>query len=120
MLPGPVKIFTASNVPRLSYVVDLIFNEILGLSWQIISDRRKLGKGIIINYSNEVIPGSFKLFPARLLFEQGIKKQDILVGNWKELPVFFETPEDSDLPFDIFAATFYLVSRYEEYLDFLS
>ncbi len=118
MLPGPVKIFTTSNVPRLRYVVDLILNDILGLSWQIISDRRKLGKGIIINYSNEIIPGSFRLFHVGLLFETGIKKQDILVGNWNSLPIFFQTPEDSDLPFDIFAATFYLVSRYEEYLEF--
>jgi hypothetical protein len=62
MLPGPVKIFTSSNVPRLSYVVDLILNDILGLSWKIISDRRRLGKGTIINYSNEIIPGSSDYF----------------------------------------------------------
>jgi len=30
---------------------------------------------------------------------------------------FFESSDDSDLPFDPFAASFYLVSRYEEYLD---
>jgi hypothetical protein len=31
--------------------------------------------------------------------------------------VFFQTSTDSDLPFDIFAASFFLVSRYEEYSD---
>ena len=30
----------------------------------------------------------------------------------------FQTSSDSDLPFDIFAASFFLVSRYEEYLEF--
>ncbi len=118
MLTGPVKIFTTSIVPRLNYVADLILNDILGLSWKVITDRRKLGKGTIINYSNEIVPGSFRLSPVTLLFESGIRKQEIYVNNWKNLPVFFQTTEDSDLPFDIFAATFFLVSRYEEYLDF--
>lgn len=118
MLPGPVKIFTDRKVPRLYYVVDLILNEILGLSWQIITDRRKLGKSPVINYSESILPGSFRISPSEILFETGIKAHDIYIRNWNGLPVFFNTDEDSDLPFDIFAATFYLVTRYEEYLEF--
>jgi hypothetical protein len=34
------------------------------------------------------------------------------------LPVFFNLSSDSDIPFDIFSASFYLVSRYEEYLNY--
>ena len=119
MLPGPVKIFTTSNVPRLNYVADLILNEILGLSWEIITDKRRLGKSPVINYSDYAIPGSFKISPVSLLFEKDIRNQEITVSEWRDLPVFFQTPQDSDMPFDIFAATFYLVTRYEEYLDFI-
>lgn len=118
MLTGPVKIFTTSNVPRLNYIADLILNDILGLSWCLITDKRKLGKSVVINYSEESIPGSFKIIPAGLLFETGIRQQEIFVSKWKELPVFFQAPEDCDLPFDIFSATFYLVTRYEEYSEF--
>lgn len=118
MQPGPVKIFTSSNVPRLNYVAEIILNDILGLSWKIITDRRKLGKGIVINYSNEYVPGSLKISPVSLLFETGVRSQEIIINEWKNLPVFFQTPDDSDLPFDIFASTFYLISRYEEYLEF--
>lgn len=118
MLPGHVKIFTTSKVPRLNYVVDLILNEILGLSWEIITDRRKLGKSCVINYTGKIIPGSLKVSPSGLLFEKGIRIQEINMTEWKSLPVFFQTTDDSDLPFDIFAATFYLVTRYEEYLEF--
>ncbi len=115
----PVKIYSTSDVPRLRYIADIILGEILGLSWEIITDKRKLGKHIIINYSAENIPGSFKISPDKLLFETGIASREITVNQWKSLPVFFQTSSDSDLPFDIFAASFFLVSRYEEYLEFV-
>ena len=38
--------------------------------------------------------------------------------EWEGLPCIFKTYGDSVLPFDLFAASFYLVSRYEEYLPF--
>jgi hypothetical protein len=118
MLTGPVKIFAVRNVPRLNYVADLILNEILGLSWELVTDRRKIGKSPTINYSGQVLPGSFRISPVDLLFETDIQPQKIDISDWNGLPVFFSADEDSDLPFDIFAATFFLVTRYEEYLDF--
>jgi hypothetical protein len=41
---------------------------------------------------------------------------DIKVSEWKGLPVFFQSSADPDFPFDVFAAAFFLISRYEEYL----
>jgi hypothetical protein len=114
----PVKIFTSSDVPRLRFVADLILNEILGLSWIIVTDKRKLGKSPVINYSDENLAGSFRISPVTLLFETGTRPQEITVDNWKGLPVFFQTSKEADFPFDIFAASFYLVTRYEEYLKF--
>jgi hypothetical protein len=118
MDPGPVKIFTFRDVPRLRYIAEIILGEILGLSWEIITDKRKLGKNPVINYSGEDINGSLKIQPHNLLFETGLKNHEPSVSEWKGLPVFFQTPEGSDLPFDIFAASFFLISRYEEYLSF--
>ena len=51
-----------------------------------------------------------------LLIEKGISDQEIQITEWESLPVFFQTSSYSSLPFDIFAASFYLLSRYEEYL----
>lgn len=118
MVTGPVKIFTHKRSPRLTYIADLILNEILGLQWQIINDRRKIGKCPVINYSNESIKGSFKISPAGILFEKGVTKQEIEISEWNGLPVFFTSSPDSDMPFDIFAASFYMITRYEEYLEF--
>ena len=114
----PVKIYSTENVPRLRYIAGIILGDILGLSWEVITDKRKLGKHHVINYSSENITGSFKISPDSLLFETGISAREIIVSEWKGLPVFFPTSSDSDLPFDIFAASFFLVSRYEEYLEF--
>jgi hypothetical protein len=113
----PVKIYSTENVPRLRYIAGIILGDILGLNWEVITDKRKLGKNPVVNYSSENITGSFKISPDHLLFETGITQREILVNEWKGIPVFFKTSSDSDLPFDIFAASFFLVSRYEEYLE---
>lgn len=112
-----VRIYARDDVPRLRYITGLILGDVLGLSWDIVTDKRRLGKHPSINYSNEKISGSFSICPDELLFESGIKKREITVSEWKGLPVFFRVSTESDIPFDIFAASFYLVSRYEEYLD---
>jgi hypothetical protein len=113
----PVKIYSSEDVPRLRYIAGIILGDILGLHWEIVTDKRKLGKHIVINYSTDNIPGSFKIHPDTLLFETGIRSREIAVREWKGLPLFFQTDYESDLPFDIFAASFFLISRYEEYLD---
>ena len=114
---GPVKIYSSEDVPRLRYIAGIILGDILGLPWDIVTDKRKLGKHPVINYSDENISGSFKISPDALLFETGIRARQISVSEWNGLPVFFQTNSASDLPFDIFSASFFLISRYEEYLD---
>lgn len=111
----PLRIYAADDVPRLRYVAGVILGDILGLNWEIITDKRKLGKHHVINYSNDNVKDSFRISPAAILFEKGVAEKEITVERWKDLPVFFQTAPGSDIPFDIFAASFYLISRYEEY-----
>jgi hypothetical protein len=112
-----VKIFTSLVSLRLDYIAGIILGDILGLSWETVTDKRRFGKNYIINYSREKIEGAFNIIPHHILFENDIYQQDITVTSWKNLPVFFQTESDSDLPFDIFAASFWLLTRYEEYLE---
>ncbi|OFY65732.1 MAG: hypothetical protein A2V64_07375 [Bacteroidetes bacterium RBG_13_43_22] len=118
MEPLQVKIFTRTSLPRLNYIASIIIGDILGLNWEIVTDKRKFGKHPVINYSAENISGSFRIDPDPLLSETGVNKREIIISEWKSLPVFFQTTPSSDLPFDIFAASFWLVTRYEEYLEF--
>ena len=72
--------------------------------------------GVKINYSHiEIANCKFSIANSNLLFEKDIKEQTIecfTVNNYK---AFFKV-SNADFPFDIFAASFYLISRYEEYL----
>jgi hypothetical protein len=118
MEPLQVKIFTRNILPRLNYIASIILGDILGLEWEVVTDKRKIGKHPVINYSQENISGSFRIAPTPLLSETGIRKRDLIISDWQNLPIFFQTDSGSDLPFDIFAASFWLITRYEEYLEF--
>lgn len=68
-----------------------------------------------INYSSDPVATSeYWIKPHSLLTEKVIHPQSITVFEMNGTKAFFKT--GGDFPFDIFAATFYLLSRYEEYL----
>jgi hypothetical protein len=68
-----------------------------------------------INYSSEPV-GGLQISPHGILFDFGIKDYSTEVNNHPLFfKIFFRT-HSGDLPFDIFGAAFWLISRYEEYL----
>ncbi len=72
-------------------------------------------KGPKINYSNQqMIEDEYWIKPHSLLFENTISPQKIECFDAGGYKAFFKT--EGDFKFDIFAASFYLLSRYEEYL----
>ncbi|MCU0455207.1 MAG: polysaccharide deacetylase family protein [Bacteroidales bacterium] len=111
-----IKIFSRTASGRLDYIAGIILGDILGLQWEVVTDRRRVGKSPAINYSSTTIPGAFRINPDTLLFENGIRRRDVVMSSWQGLPVFFTSGEGGEIPFDIFAASFYLITRYEEYL----
>ena len=66
-------------------------------------------------YCHDEIQG-IRFTPTSLLFETDIIRQDIIPVEWKECKLFFPVI-NSALPFDPFAVGFYLITRYEEYLE---
>ncbi len=80
------------------------------------SENFRIHDGPKINYSDSKISETeFYIQNQPLLFEQDTKSQPVECFIVKNNKAFFKT-EASDFPFDIFAASFYLISRYEEYL----
>jgi hypothetical protein len=73
-------------------------------------------KGSKISYTDKPILEEISIKPHALLFQQGVSNIEIQVSNWEDVPCFFQTDVKRVIPFDIFAASFYLISRYEEYL----
>ncbi|MEI9957939.1 MAG: hypothetical protein WDM90_16925 [Ferruginibacter sp.] len=113
-----VLIYSHTTSPRLQYTCNFIFKELLNLDFSITIDSEEFKNydGVKINYSNQQIDGGgFKIENCNLLFETAIKEQAIECFVNNNYKAFFKTA-NSDFAFDIFAATFYLLSRYEEYL----
>lgn len=108
-----LTIFTTHISPRLEYIITVLFKGAANLTNS--QESYVLSEGPCINYSSLPINKGIQIVPVPLLTETGIRDQNIKMDDWQELPVFFVTK--GDLPFDLFAAAFYLVSRYEEYLD---
>ncbi len=115
-----VLIYTHKITPRLSYTFDFILNQILGLEYRITDNKEEFQQkdGPKINYSEDNFNDSIFIKPSNLLFEDDIRPQNLFVTQWDNVKIFFQTNDTSVLPFDLFAASFYLVSRYEEYLPF--
>lgn len=67
-----------------------------------------------INYSEDVISGAIQITPHHLLFQDRLKEINPGTINVNDNKALF--PSNGDYPFDILAASFYLISRYEEYV----
>ena len=111
-------VYTHKITPRLNYIFKQCFVRILQIpiSFTTRVDEFVAYNGPKITYSKGPLGSEFFIRSHDLLFEQGINDIDITIMKWDETPCFFPTGETSSIPFDIFAASFYLISRYEEYL----
>ena len=100
--------------------MSFIFEDIYGVDYKLTTNKDEFLSSDVakINYSEERIDGSIQIIPIDLLFETNILQKKIKVSNWEKQIIFFKTSENADIPFDLFAASFYLISRYEEYLPF--
>ncbi|MEJ7766305.1 MAG: polysaccharide deacetylase family protein [Chitinophagaceae bacterium] len=112
-------LYSSESSPRLSYITSFIGHELFRQIIRITTNKQEFRshEGPKINYSTKVLAGNeFKISNVALLFEKHITSQQpecfVNAGH----KAFFQTIE-SDFPFDIFAAAFYLLSRYEEYTE---
>jgi hypothetical protein len=116
----PVLVFTRKQTPRITYIFGLLLVDVLGVDAVAFTEDPEAFQafsGPKINYSTLLLKGGLQCMPHNLLAESGISPQPISVTKHQGLPIFFQV-ENSVLPFDVFAAAFYLVSRYEEYLPY--
>jgi hypothetical protein len=71
---------------------------------------------LCINYSEENLNNGLQIFPEGLLSEKGLRETvAINETQWHGEFCFF-CQLTGDIPFDIFAASFYLLTLYEEYI----
>lgn len=111
-------IYTHKITPRVSYIFKHIFTRMLFVPIQFTTKIEEFipYKGAKFSYVDKPVVDEISIKPHSLLFKQGVSDEEIQVSNWEKVPCFFQTDAKGILPFDIFAASFYLISRYEEYL----
>jgi len=109
--------FTTHTNPRIAYMAHWLGMRLCGKPLTPVTNLPQLGENdLVLNYTNQPLENrlGFWIKPHILLFENTITAQQIDVKLKDGLPYFFETTGDHH--FDILAASFYLMQRYEEYL----
>ncbi|MFV9550081.1 polysaccharide deacetylase family protein [Algibacter sp. PT7-4] len=111
-------VYTHKISPRLKYVFKHICARILDVK---VGFTTKIEEFIAhdslkMSYTKQQLGSEFFIKSHDILFEQGLNDIDINIHDWENTKCFFYLGEKSALPFDIFSASFYLLSRYEEYL----
>ncbi len=114
-------VYTYKITPRLRYIFKHIFTRILQIpvDFTTIVEEFVAHSGLKMTYSKAPLGNEFFIRSNELLFEQGVNDVEINIFYWNEIPCFFNSGSKSVITFDIFAASFYLISRYEEYLPHL-
>lgn len=104
---------------RLGYTLKVIFNHLLRAEYSITTDEEYFLQwgDAKISYGHKRLGDSLFIKCHSLLFETSIEEQrphaECRDGQWVLYPVY---GRDLDFDFDPLAATFFMVTRYEEYL----
>lgn len=112
-------IYTQKATPRVRYVFKHIFTRVLGLAIDFTAEIEVFVAydGPKFSYTQKQLGNELHFTRVELLLEQGVSDAAIKIEDWNGVPCFFSVKnEASALPYDVFAASFYLLSRYEEYL----
>ncbi|WKD84913.1 hypothetical protein KCTC32516_00249 [Polaribacter huanghezhanensis] len=113
-----ILVYTHKITPRLRYIFKHIFTRVLQIPVDFTTKIEEFiaFNGLKMTYSKTPLGNEFFIRSNDLLFEQGVNDLDITIFHWEDTPCFFNAGSKSVIPFDIFSASFYLLSRYEEYL----
>ena len=112
-------VYTHKITPRITYIFKHICTRVLGVTVSFTSKVEDFvaHDGPKLSYTNKQLGNELHISAVELLFEQGVMDVDIQIYDWEGVPCFFASKNaEAALPYDIFGAAFYMLSRYEEYL----
>ncbi|HAI82389.1 MAG TPA: hypothetical protein DCL43_01880 [Chitinophagaceae bacterium] len=118
MLPT-LLVYSEQSTPRLQYIVSqlqyiLTINVTLTHNWDAYCQHQAL-RLAYVTHLPQGAPNGWHIVPTDILWEKNIQKQPLQLDSWQSLTTLFNHYK-AEIPFDILAASFYLLSRYEEYL----
>ena len=110
-------LYSENITQRLLYILDFFSTQLFAEPIVVTSNVLEFQQSALpkLNYSKDDFEGEeFLIRPTTLLLETGIRAQEVDCFELNFHKAFFQT--GGDIPFDVFAASFYLLTRYEEYL----
>jgi len=114
-MTGPIQVFAHRDSPALRFVLSFIFDTFYGCGFTLVSEKSALDVSVpTITYGKDDA-GKLNITPTGYLFQDDLSQYPVIeIVQWKGLPAFFGTGE-GNIPFDLFGAIFFLLSRAEEY-----
>jgi len=111
-------VYSHKITPRLKYIFKHICTRILGFPVSFTSTVEEFiaHDSLKMSYGRQPLGNEFFIKSHEILFDQGLSDVDIQVHDWGRTKCFFHNGEKSSIAYDIFAASFYILTRYEEYL----
>lgn len=111
-------VYTHKISPRVKYVFKHICTRVLGIEVGFTTTIENFiaHNSLKMSYTKQKLGSEFFVKSHEIMFEQGLSDVEVNVQDWDNTKCFFAIGDKGALPFDIFSASFYLLSRYEEYL----
>lgn len=112
-------VYTPKVTPRIKYIFTFIFREILHCDFELTCIAEEFENSMLpkISYHDDPLGNELFFKSSGLLQQTGIKPVAITLTTFGDHEVPFPV-QGSALQFDLFAASFYFLSRYEEYQAF--
>ncbi|MGV3546470.1 MAG: polysaccharide deacetylase family protein [Pedobacter sp.] len=112
-------VYSPQVTPRIKYIFNFIFREVLRCDFELtsVSNQFITYNGPKFSYAEKPLNTELFFKANGLLLKNNIAEQDLAITDFGNERVPFGVA-NSALPFDIFAASFYFLSRYEEYLPY--
>ncbi len=110
-------VYIPKQTPRINYIFRQVCGRILGFKVKFCSKVEDFiaFEGVKFSYARKRLGNEVFVQQYGLLDEMGINDLNFSVDIWENVACFFRVSSESDIPFDIFSASFYLITRYEEY-----
>jgi len=112
-----IIVFSKLLTPRIKYIFNFIFKEILKAEVEFTgnSDYFSQSGHVKISYGDKPLADELFFKNASLLLSNKVEELKLKTVSFGDYHAPFPV-EESTLPFDVFAASFFILSRYEEYL----
>lgn len=111
-------VYTPAITSRIKYIFKHICTRILQIPVEFTTKVEVFiaHNNLKLTYANQPLGREFFIKSNPILTEKGITDISVVVQDWEDTKCFFYIGDNCSIPFDIFGASFYLLSRYEEYL----